>query len=295
MLQQFRNLLFESIVMFLIAFVVAIKADAGTLSCYIRTSSCDGGETEVLRMYQEINSHAEKAGQSNYNNIVCCSGITGLGNSCSGNFGTVLKLSGVTNAHVEENSYTNYATSSCLSASIGDSIAIGYKDNDCSGYDTTIASISGGTNAHIGTSTAYARKVCATAYNAVISVSVSDGIVTYGTLTAGASDSTVNLTDQQVATNDGNVTETFNIKGQDASGGGCSWTLAGTNGTNQYVHEFSTDGGSGWTPLTSEYQTLNSGNASSSQKTFDLRLTTPSDSTCFGEQSANVTVQAVME
>lgn len=270
------------------------QALAGTLSCVVRTSSCSGGEVAVLRMSSTTNAHAELASQSSYDQLVCCGGVTGLDNLCTGNFGTLLKLSDITNAHAEQNSYSNYADSACLSVPPGDSISVNYQDTNCDGYDATIASMSGGTNAHVGDGSVYATKVCATANNTIISVSVSDGTVTYGTKQANATDNTVNLTDTQTATNNGNVTEIFNIKGQDGSGGGCAWELKSANGTDQYVHEFSINGGTLWTPLaTSSYQELVPSVASSSSQTFDLKITTPTDSSCFGEQSVNVTVQAI--
>lgn len=136
---------------------------------------------------------------------------------------------------------------------------------------------------------------------AVVSVSVSDGVVSYGTLLANASKTTLSgeLNDMQTATNDGNVTENFNIKGQDATGGGCTWTLVSTNGSDQYVHQFcnATDNSctsppTNYTALTTSYQALKTGVAVSGTVDFQLRLTTPNPSSCYGQQSVDVTVQA---
>jgi hypothetical protein len=135
-----------------------------------------------------------------------------------------------------------------------------------------------------------------------ISVSVSDGVVTYGIMPENTSKSTLSgeLNDMQTATNNGDVTENFNIKGMDATGGGCTWTLAASNGSDQYVHQFCNDTDldcssppTNYTALTTSYQTLDTGIAVSGTVDFQLRLTTPNPSSCYGEQTVNVTIQAV--
>lgn len=125
-----------------------------------------------------------------------------------------------------------------------------------------------------------------------ISVSVTDGTVAYGTLPVNTTKSTLvgDLNDLQTATNNGNVTETLNIKGSDSA----NWTLAATAGANQYKHEFSKDAFVTPTVLTTAYQTLQAGVAADGTQTFDLRITTPTSSTNFGQQSVNVTVQATL-
>lgn len=137
-----------------------------------------------------------------------------------------------------------------------------------------------------------------------ISVSVVDGGVVYGMIAANSSKSTLpaELNDMQTATNDGNATETFNIKGQDATGGGCTWTLGATAASDQYVHQFCNDTDldctgppTNYTTLTTNYQTLKTGVAVSGTATFQLRLTTPNPSSCYGQQSVDVTVQAVVQ
>lgn len=135
-----------------------------------------------------------------------------------------------------------------------------------------------------------------------ISVSVSDGVVSYGIMPANTSKSTLpgELNDMQTATNNGDVTENFNIKGQDASGGGCTWTLAGTAGNNQYIHQFCNDTDldctsppTNYTALTTNYQALDTGIVVSGTVDFQLRLTTPNPSSCYGQQLVEVTIQAV--
>lgn len=156
---------------------------AGTLTCSV-TTSCPSG-TVIYRMSGTDNAHAELASQANYSQLVCCSGVSGLGNSCSGTFATALKLSGTTNGHAEQNSQTNYANSACISVSSG-SVSIGYQATDCSGFDTTFGSISGTTNAHVGGTTAYTTKICGTGTGAsqTLSFSISDNSIGFGTLSA---------------------------------------------------------------------------------------------------------------
>ncbi|MDD5251427.1 MAG: hypothetical protein PHT12_02215 [Patescibacteria group bacterium] len=157
-------------------------AQAGTLSCLVRTPACSGGEIEVFEMQNTANSHAGLPASS-YTNLVCCTGVVGLGNSCSGTYAVALKLSGANNAHARQNSLADYAgaNNACLSVPGGGSVSVGYS-SDCAGagYDTTLASMSASTNAHVGISTAYpSNKICATAVGA-------------GSLTAGIVDAAGN-------------------------------------------------------------------------------------------------------
>lgn len=125
-----------------------------------------------------------------------------------------------------------------------------------------------------------------------ISVTVADGTVAYGTLAVNASADT-NPADTQTATNNGNVTENFNIKGQNSA----NWTLANIAGADNYVHRFCTatctTPPTNYTALTTSYQTLAASVATSGTQTFDLVITTPTSSTNYTEQSVDVTVQAV--
>lgn len=127
-----------------------------------------------------------------------------------------------------------------------------------------------------------------------ISVSVADGTVAYGTMASNTSKSTCTseLNDAQTLTNDGNVAETFNIKGQDSA----NWTLAGTAGSDAYVHQFATSTCSTWAggaALTTSYQTAVSNIAANATSTLNLQITTPNPSTVFTQQSVDVTIEAV--
>jgi len=127
-----------------------------------------------------------------------------------------------------------------------------------------------------------------------VSVSVEDGTVTYGTLATSSSTNTAaaGLDDSQTATNDGNVASDLNIRGQNTT----AWTLAGSVGADQYKHDFCVtdcDGTPTWTALTTNYQALATGVAASGTQVFDLRINTPSSSSSYTQQSADITVQAV--
>lgn len=133
----------------------------------------------------------------------------------------------------------------------------------------------------------------------VVSISITDGAVAYGTLATNISTDTTSggLNDTQVATNDGDTAEDFNIKGQDSA----NWTLAGAAGSEQYAHFFCI-GGSGspdpcdtgptWTALTTSYSSLATNIAATGNKRFDLKLTTPTATSTTSQQSVNITVQA---
>lgn len=126
-----------------------------------------------------------------------------------------------------------------------------------------------------------------------VSVTVSDNSVTYGTMSLGASKSTITLSDTQTATNAGNITSQLNIKGQNSAG----WTLAGTAGADQYVHKFCTSSCStpptNYSALTVNYQTLSASLAASGTQNFDLELTVPTSTSTYTQQSVDVIVQAV--
>jgi len=129
-----------------------------------------------------------------------------------------------------------------------------------------------------------------------ISVSVSDGGVAYGTLTVSgtASTSSDGLNDTQTATNDGNITEDFNIQGQDSA----NWTLETSIGADQYVHEFCTsncDTTPTWTAITTSYQQLANAISSSGTQDFDLKIIVPSSSSNYTQQSVDLTIQAVAD
>ena len=138
-----------------------------------------------------------------------------------------------------------------------------------------------------------------------ISITVSPGSVAYGTLAVNTTQDTrpggVNAT--QTATNNGNVTENFFIRGSNSTPG--NWVLAATNNVNQYVHEFCITGtgvspadpcdtSPTFTALTTVNQTLVSGVAVGGTQKVDLKIITPTSSSDFTQQNVNVTVVATI-
>ena len=127
-----------------------------------------------------------------------------------------------------------------------------------------------------------------------ISVTVTDGTVAYGTLGQNSTADT-EPAQGQTATNNGNVTEDFDIKGLDSA----DWTLETAAGTDQYVHKFCNDTDNdcttpptSYTALTTDYQDLDSAIITSGTVLFQLQINTPNPSTVYTEQSVNVTVLA---
>jgi uncharacterized protein (DUF2141 family) len=190
------------------------------LSCTV-AASCAGAT--LFNISTTTNGHAELPNQSNYTNLVCCTGVTGLGNSCAGTNATVLKLSATTNAHVEQSDQSNYAQNACISVTSG-SVSVAYQDTNCSGYDTTVASISGTTNAHVGDGSAYTRKVCASAAAAALSFSLSTNTIGFGALSSS---------NARYATSDSNgsasETEAHTISAATSAANGYSITVQGTS------------------------------------------------------------------
>ncbi len=176
---------------FLIILFLPISYAYAVLSCSVTTSALCSG-TVVLRMSGSDNAHAELPSQTTSvydNNVVCCSGVTGLSNSCAlSNKEIFARLSGVTNAHVERSteSNANYTQNACLASTYaGDQITIGYQTSNCTGYDTTLFSMSGTpTNAMVGGPSAYNNKVCAKIFTQSISFNISHSSVGFGQLTS---------------------------------------------------------------------------------------------------------------
>ena len=160
------------------------------LSCTLTTQALCS-DTTVLRLSGSDNAHAELPSQATAvydNNVICCSGVTGLGNSCSGNYGVLAKLSGATNAHLEENTEVLYGSQACLSSIFaGDIITIGYQPTNCTGYDTTVASMSTTpTNATAGGPSAHANKICADNFSQTITFTPSDNTNGFGDLSSSS-------------------------------------------------------------------------------------------------------------
>jgi hypothetical protein len=140
-------------------------------------------------------------------------------------------------------------------------------------------------------------EVAATVTLQNISLTVSDGTISYGILAANTTKATVDLdpVDTQTVENKGNVPAKFNIKGTDST----NWTLESSTGVqNQYVHKFCIAScatpGNYFALAEESYSTLAASVNPSSSVSLDLAITTPTSSTTFEAQSVNVVVQATL-
>lgn len=139
-----------------------------------------------------------------------------------------------------------------------------------------------------------------------ISVTVSPGAVAYGTASVPSVD-LVPTSDTIInANNNGNVAETFNIKGANATGTTVTWTIVdgapGGAASYNYNHKF-LDCGVGDSTcttvdpsnnMTTAYETLEAGVAAGASDYFKLRLSTPTETGGdFSQHSTTTTVQAV--
>lgn len=128
-----------------------------------------------------------------------------------------------------------------------------------------------------------------------ISVTIADGTVAYGTLATSNNQNTTasGLDDSQTATNNGNITENFNIMGQDSA----AWELADTAGSEAYTHKFcitTCDSSPSWTAFNEDgYTTLATGISASGNQVFDLQIGTPISTATYTQQVVDITVQAV--
>ncbi|HEX8923644.1 MAG TPA: hypothetical protein VF828_02840 [Patescibacteria group bacterium] len=171
------------------------------------------------------------------------------------------------------------------SASSSQTINIGIS-NPSSDITVSSGTVSPSTNIDIGGTTSLVLQ-------AVVSISLtSDGSISYGPMLAGANRSTLDMIphDTQIVRNDSNIPVNFNIKGQNTL---CPWVLGSSYGSEQYVHKFSTNAGSLWTPLSTTYQTLTSNVAVGATVPFDLQIFTPTFTTCYSQQNADISIQAV--
>ena len=130
--------------------------------------------------------------------------------------------------------------------------------------------------------------VTATVTPQLVAVSILDGDVDYGFLGANSSQDTITLTDTQIVSNDGNVAQDFDIKGQSSA----SWALAASADVEQYRHEFSKTATFPGTALTLSNQSLDTNVATSGATSLDLKITTPTSTAATVQQSVDVTVVA---
>jgi len=133
--------------------------------------------------------------------------------------------------------------------------------------------------------------VTATVTVTTLSVAVSDGTVTYGTLATSATQDTIALgsADSQVVENIGNTAADINIRGATTD----AWDLTLTIGTEEFRHRFaSDDAGVAWATLSDAYTLLVGSLASDATQSLELEIQVPSTTTATAEQNPDITVQA---
>ncbi len=97
--------------------------------------------------------------------------------------------------------------------------------------------------------------------------------------------------DNFVATNDGNITADFLVRGDNTA----DWTLAGAAADETYIHRASPDAFSTTKVLTTTNQGLHTGVAASGTVTVSLKVGLPTSSAATAEQIAPVIVVAVIQ
>lgn len=130
------------------------------------------------------------------------------------------------------------------------------------------------------------------------------GTFTYGTLALSSADdnrSTGNPSECGVvategcqAKNTGSVSEDFYIKSTVATESGqTDWALGTAVGTNAYVHQFTTDNGTGFTNMSTANTLLGGGVAAAGTQAFHTQIAMPIVTTGTGQKSITVTITAV--
>lgn len=124
----------------------------------------------------------------------------------------------------------------------------------------------------------------------VVSITVDDGAVSFGTLALGATSS--NAGDVQVISVDSGPAD-LDIRSTAWSDGSVAWSLGSSSSTNQVVWEFSKDNSS-WTTflIPDNLYAFDTNVASSATRDLYLRLTMPSGTDGYGLSSSTVTIVA---
>jgi len=136
-------------------FMILLGVVSAESTCAVRSGECLIGESAIVKLSSVQNAHGELASQNNYDNILCCFGISST--VCSGT-NEILRLSGTTNAHAEspalnyDNNYRVCATGlSCVTAT-----------GSCPSGKNAVLSLYSSTNSHLasGENSNYNIKIC---------------------------------------------------------------------------------------------------------------------------------------
>lgn len=138
--------------------------------------------------------------------------------------------------------------------------------------------------------------VSATVTAELITISVDNGSVAYGVLPVDTNADTVDLSQTQVVSNDGNVNVDLEVRSSDAVGGN-DWNLAASNASlDEFTHEFSSNDGTSWASfnvVNATYTSLASNIAATvGTQNLDLRIKTPTSVTDNTLKTITVTVLA---
>jgi hypothetical protein len=149
----------------------------------------------------------------------------------------------------------------------------------------------------------------------LVSVTVTDGSVDYGTVNVGATKNTAqyettynpygsDTPQTQTVTNNGSGTENYTIKSSNATGTSQTWTLGATAGDHIYTHAALPLTDSAYTggaaigtfsiamTTAGSYVPLASSVASSAVKYLELEIGMPTSTTDYGSHSIDVTILA---
>ena len=124
-----------------------------------------------------------------------------------------------------------------------------------------------------------------------LAVTVSDGVIEFGSVALSTATTTAGNGYTQTATNDGSDAQ-LNVKSSNATGG-TTWTLDPTPASDKFKLEVSTTSGSSYMTLQAvdTYLTASTTFTSLSSGDLDFRFTTPTASSDFVEKSLTITVQ----
>lgn len=137
--------------------------------------------------------------------------------------------------------------------------------------------------------------IAATVTASNLSLTVSPGSISYGSVALNAATTTVGHGYTQTVTNTGSTMK-LNVKSSDAING-TTWILDTSNATlDHYMHEVSTTTGSAYMkfPANNTYITASSTmyTGAGNTQALDFQLTTPNTSSDFVQKTITITVQA---
>ena len=139
-------------------------------------------------------------------------------------------------------------------------------------------------------SVAQTDTVAATVTATDLSVSLTGGSISFGSMNLSASSSTGSGNGYtQTATNDGSIMQ-LNVKTLDTA----SWTVGTSPSSEVYKLEVSTTSGSSWMTFQSDntYLTASTSMPAANTETLDFKFWTPTATSDFAQQTMTITVQA---